>query len=458
MNKLAELLTKLMEDGITVPENLQKFSSKNTNNEVDLPQIRDALSELPQTDIPQSDQDQIRETLQNALKSATQKLAEDSFRHVSLISLSDGADVSEVEILRAGKLQDRGLVITPKMLNDYVDNFAGDVYGQKVPVNLSHLREGEAAGWFKELFVRGKSLMAKIEWTKLGKEKIGSKLFQFISAELAPRLKHHKTGELFENVLIGAGLTNIPAMKAQNALSLSEEAQQFVNNQNNMDKLKLLYELLMERDSVTPSEFKKFSDEAAEATTDDNKEEVEKMEKDVKENVEEEEEKEEKEEEEEKEEKEEKEDLNEKVDTKELSEKVTKLEEENAEMRATLKLEECSKDIKKNLCLSEGKESTGFKSDKKTVTRVAKFMLSLSDDAQREEFKEILGLHKTVDLSERGSDGGSDPVNGSLKAKLDAADKKAQKLHEESEGKKSLHECLEEVLAEEGLDNLSEEE
>jgi hypothetical protein len=187
----------------------------------------------------------------------------------------DGLPKSEIELLREGVLQDRGLEITSKMLKDMVKNYNNDVYGQgdDIPVNCSHYRETEAAGWIKALRIEDGSLWATIEWTILGQQKIKNKLFKFISIEFGP-IAHHETGELYENVVIGAGLTNIPAMKVQKPITLSEMSRKIIKEYN---MLKKFLSDLLGRDSVTAEDAKlaaSLFNEADESVQDEVKEDL----------------------------------------------------------------------------------------------------------------------------------------------------------------------------------------
>lgn len=145
----------------------------------------------------------------------------------SKIVLAEGR-ISDIEVLRTGVIQDRGFEITHKMLEEYVQNFKDNVYGTEVQVNLEHNRGSEAAGWIKDLYIASQSdgtnrLMAKVEWTELGHEKVSKNLFKFVSAELASDYPHHETGKLVKNVFIGLALTNTPALKGQQPVSLADK-------------------------------------------------------------------------------------------------------------------------------------------------------------------------------------------------------------------------------------------
>jgi len=171
---------------------------------------------------------------------------------------------SEVEVLRIGTIQDRGLKISKKMLDNFVENFQSNVYGTEIQVNLEHKRGSEAAGWVKDLFIKGQKLFAKVEWTELGVEKVKKNLFKFVSAELAGIFPHHKTGDEVKDVFIGLALTNTPALKAQHPLALSE---QLTNLLTETSMLKKFISKLKERNIVSKSDkelLKELLDEATE--------------------------------------------------------------------------------------------------------------------------------------------------------------------------------------------------
>lgn len=67
-------------------------------------------------------------------------------------------------------------------------------------------RPSPAAGWIKELAVRGGAIFARIEWTRDAAEKVKEKLYRYIS----PVFEHSKDGTV-ERIL-RAALTNNPAL------------------------------------------------------------------------------------------------------------------------------------------------------------------------------------------------------------------------------------------------------
>jgi len=357
---------------------------------------------------------------------------------ISYIQMLSGSR-SVIEVLRTGTVYDRGLKITEEMLSDFVDNFNEGVYGTEVQVNLGHNRDGEAAGWIKRLFTEGERLMAEVEWTPIGVEKITNKQYRFTSSEFSLSYPHYKTGEKVKNVFIGCALTNIPAMKGMAPVQLQEQYQYFINNLKNMDTLNELFAILNGKEKVSKIEFSEFKElaetsknkaaakmitELEEKVEEEKKEEppVEtEEEKKAKEDAETAKKKEEddkaaadaeakKKEEEEKakakadEEVKKAEELKDKSGLTQLSEdEINTLKEKAAKtekLEEQIKIHELMETVEKDLCLSADKK-IGFKNDKTTVTKIATFMASLSQE-QVTQFGELLGEIRTVDLSVHG--------------------------------------------------------
>jgi len=106
------------------------------------------------------------------------------------------------------------------VFNDFISNFKKKVIGTDVPVNYSHNRVGEGAGWYKALkkISNGKrtDLKAEIEWTPAAAQAIRDKVYKYFSAEFTLNglpFKNSETGKEYDNVLVGGALTNIPFLK-----------------------------------------------------------------------------------------------------------------------------------------------------------------------------------------------------------------------------------------------------
>lgn len=282
--------------------------------------------------------------------------------------------LSDIEVLRVGKIFDRGLEITKEMLEGYVENFKAGVYGTDVQVNLEHKRGSEAAGWVKDLYIAEDKLMAKVEWTELGQEKITKKLYRFVSAELASRFPHARTGEMFKNVFIGLALTNTPALKGQEALALSED----LNIKFNQDIMSKQDKELLNEEEVkeeAPEEVEGGEGEQPEA------EEVEA-------------------EEPKKEEAAPAEELSEKSEHVSLSE-FQALQEANAKLTEKIERKELSEKVSDELMLSS-EQSVGFATDE-DANDVVNFLIKLSEE-QRQEFFALMGKVRSEELGAKGAD------------------------------------------------------
>lgn len=383
-----------------------------------------------------------------------------TYKYLSQIELKENG-TSDVEVLRIGVIQDRGLKITKDMLEDYVKNFDNDIVGQRdeenkpeLPVNMQHDRGAEAVGWIKGLRVKGNKLIAEVEWTEIGREKIVKKLFKFVSAEFAGQFPHHKTGKLIPNVFLGLALTNTPALKAQKPLMLSEELNKLINN---IGMFKKYLDLLKTKEVVSKEEKTLLKEYLEELPEDEKTEEVKKDVADVEAKPEEEKKEEVEKTEEEKKaeadakakEEKEKEELKEKANKAEtLEEKVQTQATELTELKQKQLVSELKEEVKTEMTLSEDKK-VGFLEE--NISAVAEFMASLSSE-QRATFREVVSKVRSVDLSEIGN---SKAEKTKLEDKLKEAKQKAEKLSIET--KQPLHECLAQVYTEMGLDKEEEE-
>lgn len=328
---------------------------------------------------------------------AKAEAAGEHLRYTAAVVLGEDAKTSVIEVLRVGTIQDRGLVITAGMLADYVRNFKDGVYGVDVQVNLGHDRDGEAAGWIRDLYVEDGKLMAQVEWTELGAEKVGKKLFQYVSSELAPRYPHADTGKEVRNVFIGAALTNVPALKRQQPVTLSEEDLRLFIDRRKADHshamLTKLIEKMQGRATLSAEDMKLVRELLAEATAEEqatHKDAVAKLEEKV-------------ESEDEKTEEEKAAEAaaaKEKADE-ELNEKLKNtvpLSEHNA-LKEKFERKELAETVQGTLLTSK-EHPTGFRGEAKD--KVVEFMLGLSE-AQRTEFTTLMADVVSVDYTVRGS-------------------------------------------------------
>lgn len=145
-----------------------------------------------------------------------------------MISLGE-QDTKLVEIMRTGKWKHPSygeLEITENTIDNIIYNFNDNVRGVDISIDLEHGEssyKGEAAGWIKRLEKKNGRLLAEIDWTKLGKEKLKDKIYQYFSPEFKFVYQDAETGKVYNNVLFGGSLTNRPFIKKMNPVMLSED-------------------------------------------------------------------------------------------------------------------------------------------------------------------------------------------------------------------------------------------
>ena len=141
---------------------------------------------------------------------------------------TDQSDVVPVQIMRPGtftEMHGREVEITEDDLDEYVANFEAGAAGQELPVFKGHpsaaVRAGEpAAAWFKRLYTKTidglKTLWADIQLTELGRELLEGGLFKYLSPTI----------EMDSKLIRGGGFVNLPAIKGQPAIEMSQFLQE----------------------------------------------------------------------------------------------------------------------------------------------------------------------------------------------------------------------------------------
>lgn len=124
------------------------------------------------------------------------------------------------------------LEITISDLEEMAKNFnegtglpMGGIEG--APIDYSHMDHQKAAGWIKKVYVEGGYLMADVEWTPAGRQAIIDGEFKFISPSFYPAClgqwcDPEDPTTAARNVLLGAGLTNIPFFKGLQSVKASQ--------------------------------------------------------------------------------------------------------------------------------------------------------------------------------------------------------------------------------------------
>jgi len=149
-----------------------------------------------------------------------------TFRPIRAAKAGEALPTS-IELIKAGEWPDdsnKGFMkITTADLLEFKNNFDKGVgmpggAGFGLPIDFSHEEWAAAAGWIKEVSVEGDTLIATVEWSKSGEEALLNGEFKCISPSFYPAClgSWHDPEDwsmTAQNVLVGAGLTNIPFFK-----------------------------------------------------------------------------------------------------------------------------------------------------------------------------------------------------------------------------------------------------
>lgn len=190
----------------------------------------------------------------------------------------------EIELLQTGEWNTPyhgHFVINRTYLEEYATHARDPSIRRALPVDWEHDTIGGAAAWLGEgngfdYEVRdndqgGQSLWASVKWTKKGKQSVEDDEYRYISPEFADHDYEdpENAGRFFDNVLVGAGLTNRPLFKKLTAVAASDGTTDdlTVNRNNNIiylseeHKSMNLAELLAKKTDELTAEEKAFINE-----------------------------------------------------------------------------------------------------------------------------------------------------------------------------------------------------
>ena len=128
--------------------------------------------------------------------------------------------------------------VTKEDIVEMKENFDKGVRkGVMLDIDHGSTQHGDAAaGWIHEVEVRDTGLWAtKIEYTKLGQELLGEKIYKFMSPEFSQYYENpENTSEVYHNVLIAGSLVNRPMFQKLKPLMASENADDLTKDKNNI--------------------------------------------------------------------------------------------------------------------------------------------------------------------------------------------------------------------------------
>lgn len=147
-------------------------------------------------------------------------------RGLSFDDMQNGNYSSWIQAMPIGKYQHPmyGTIdITPERVQRFADNVNNGARGQALDIDYDHKQHhGKAAGWVQKAEARPNGLWLLVEWVKDAYADIKNKAYRYFSPEFTDEWTHPSTGQKFEDVLAGGGITNRPFLKGILPLNLSE--------------------------------------------------------------------------------------------------------------------------------------------------------------------------------------------------------------------------------------------
>ena len=191
------------------------------------------------------------------------KLSEDSkdsfyyltdISNIELVEKEGEKSTTWIEIFREGKWNHpkHGVIEgNKKLFDDLINNWKSNVIGRDISFDKTHDPSDGATGWVKDLKVEGDRLKAFVELTPWGIDLIKNKGFKYFSPEYTSKYTHKETGVVYNNVLLGGGITNRPFLTDLNPIVMSEDMEKdFKLSLYNMPQPVVAYESHMDMYSI----------------------------------------------------------------------------------------------------------------------------------------------------------------------------------------------------------------
>jgi hypothetical protein len=159
----------------------------------------------------------------------------------SSLKLGEGNRVpNEVQVLRVGKFNHPrygAFEITTQTLTEMKSNFDKKVRGIDTAFDYFHDSDKEASAWVNDLLLKedGTELWAAVTWTPQAEKKLAERELRYFSPDFAFQWQDPESGQTFNNVLFGGGLTNRPFVKEMQAI-VADETKTGEKNMTELEK------------------------------------------------------------------------------------------------------------------------------------------------------------------------------------------------------------------------------
>lgn len=128
--------------------------------------------------------------------------------------------------------------VTADQATQIIANFKAGVR-KAVPIDVDH-DGGKAAGWINKLELGEEGIMAEVEWTPLGEELLGNKIYKLFSPEWSFDYVDPEYGSRHGAVLVAGSLTNRPLFKELPFLVASDGSAKEVKDLTNNNSVVIL--------------------------------------------------------------------------------------------------------------------------------------------------------------------------------------------------------------------------
>lgn len=161
------------------------------------------------------------------------------------------------------------LKFTPDRIRRFATNVKNKIRGIDPDIDYDHKLDASkgmaAAGWVRDAEERDNGLWLLVEWTKKAAQAIHDKEYRYFSAEFIDEWED-TSGNKFQDVVLGGGLTNRPVLKNLEPVNLSELTDS--TKENIMELAELARILGLSEDATEDDVKAKLSELAGSATLD----------------------------------------------------------------------------------------------------------------------------------------------------------------------------------------------
>src|SRR5580765_5341440 len=199
--------------------------------------VEDCVTSFMQSDYNKKrwpDEDERRQAAYAICNASVSNNEERRKRRMYMVSLAENMEDTWVHILPYGEFYHPifgDINVTEERVDHFIANFKEGVRGIQLDIDYAHkgdvAKGDKAAGWIQELEKRADGLWGSVEWTSEALQEIQDGAWKYMSAEYVDSYCSAKKTEgedpkCWDDVLLGAALTNRPYMKELTPINFSE--------------------------------------------------------------------------------------------------------------------------------------------------------------------------------------------------------------------------------------------